>query len=135
MLEISIMPFNKAKHFDFLKELLVSQKAFHISETVTTKNLPKRGYIALLGSQPIAAGFLRLLEPCYGQIDCMASNALYGAAIRHKGVSLVVSSLLQTAKDLKLQGIMAISRDEGILKRAADLDFIVIPQTVLVKEL
>jgi hypothetical protein len=132
-LEINLLAF-KHCHLSLLKELLTSQKS-HLHDIVTMKTLPKIGYIALLGDHPIAAGFLRKVEPCYAQIDTLASNANFGSKIRHQGITLVVNSLMEDAKRLKLEGIIAFTGDSGVLKRAGDQGFHVIPQTIIVKRL
>jgi hypothetical protein len=95
------------------------------------KTLPRIGYIATVGKQPIAAGFLRRVEPCYAQLDTLVSNALFGSAIRHEGVKKVVESLIMEAKRLKLQGIIAHTQDKGTLVRAEALGFHVVPQTII----
>jgi hypothetical protein len=118
-----------------LLEMLESQEALHISQTITSKNLPKIGFIAFFGSQPVAAGFLRKLEPTYCQIDTLVSMGLLGSLIRHQGVTGVVAALLDEAKRLKLDGIMAITTDSSVLKRAKELGFTIFPQSIIVKSL
>jgi hypothetical protein len=126
---IHIIPF-KFKHLQALIDLHASQQsptATHIS----MKTLPKVGYIAYLGNQPIAAGFLRRVEPCYAQIDTLVSNAHFGSKIRHEGISQVVDALIIDAKALKLKGLIAHTLDTGTITRAKSLGFHVVPQTIL----
>ena len=99
--------------------------------TIDYKTLPKIGYIATLGKEPIAVGFLRRVEPCYAQLDTLVSNAHFGSKIRHNGVSKVVDSLIREAKHLKLQGLIAHTEDKGTLVRAEELGFHVVPQTII----
>lgn len=99
---------------------------------LTMKALPKVGYIALMNNQPIAAGFLRRLEGGYGQLDTLVSNPYFGSQVRHEGVKRVVDMLLQSAKDLKLHGLISYTNDSGILLRAKDLGFTEIDQKVIV---
>lgn len=127
------MPF-KHKHLPDLKQMLISQQYANLS-LITTRTLPKVGYIAYLNDQPIAAGFLRRLEPCYAQIDTLCSNAYFGSLIRHEGISKVVEALLQSAKDLKLEGIIALTEDEGVKKRALALGFHTINQILIGKKI
>lgn len=129
MAETSIVPF-KFKYLPFLLEMHQSQGYDSIS-AINMRTLPKIGFIALMGDQPIAAGFLRRLEPCYAQLDTLVSNAYFGSQIRHQGVSLVVDELIKEAKRLKLEGILALTQDAGVLKRAADLGFHVVDQSVI----
>lgn len=99
--------------------------------SINMRTLPKTGFIALMGDQPIAAGFLRRLEPCYAQLDTLVSNAYFGSQIRHQGISLVVDTLIKEAKDLKLEGILALTSDHGTRERAEDLGFHVVDQFVI----
>lgn len=110
--------------------MLTSQKYEGICN-ITMRTLPKIGYIATLNDQPVAAGFLRRLEPCFAQIDTLTSNAYFGSKIRHEGIKLVVDTLIEEAKSLKLQGIISHTADEGILQRAKDLGFHVVPQIII----
>ena len=100
-------------------------------KSVNMKNLPKIGYIALLNDQPVAAGFLRKLEPCYAHLDTLTSNPYFGSQIRHEGIKVVVDSLIQDAKRLKLEGIIATTKDKGTLERALSIGFHVVDQIVI----
>lgn len=130
---MDLIPF-KFKHLDALKEIHNSQNFAHTA-LIEMKTLPKIGYIAMLNDQPIAAGFLRRLEPNFAQLDTLASNAYFGSQIRHQGISLVVDALLQDAKRLKLEGIVAMTADDGILKRAEALGFHIVNQKLIAKKL
>ena len=126
---MTILPF-KFKHLPLLHELLSSQSYIGISN-ITMKTLPKTGYIVLLNNQPVAAGFLRRVEPCFAQFDTFATSSYFGSQIRHKAINLVIDSLLHDAKTLKLHGIIAFTEDSGILTRAKDMGFHVVNQTLL----
>lgn len=95
------------------------------------KTLPKIGYIALLDKNPIAAGFLRRVEGGYAQIDGLTSNASFGGLVRHEGINKVVTALITDAKDLKLNGILAMTKDNGVIDRAKKLGFKVIEENVI----
>lgn len=95
------------------------------------KTLPKIGYIVLLNKQPIAAGFLRRVEPTFAQIDTLCSNAYFGSQIRHIGITKVVDALISDAKSLKLDGILALTEDEGTINRALSLGFHIVDQKVI----
>lgn len=123
------MPF-KAKHLPALLEMLKSQDYQGLTD-IEMKTLPKCGYIAFLKNQPIAAGFLRRVEPSFAQLDTFATNAYFGSIIRHKGLVLVVDALLADAKQMKLTGVLAFTGDEGIEKRAKDIGFHVVDQVIL----
>lgn len=127
--DINITPF-KFQYYSKLIDMLESQNYPNVS-AIQMRTLPKIGYIALLNGQPIAAGFLRKVEPCYAQIDTLVSNKHFGGIIRHEGIKKVVDSLLQDAKSLKLEGIIAHTSDDGVLKRALELGFHTIDQKII----
>ena len=129
--ELNIQPF-KFKHYKDLISLLESNNYPDV-HNITYKTLPKVGNITYLGKQPIACGFLRRLEPCFAQIDTLTSNKFFGSEIRHLGIDMVVNALIEDAKRLKLQGIVAHTGDDGILKRAQTMGFRILPQTIIVK--
>lgn len=129
-LELSVVPF-KHVYFDDLIDLHKSNNYLQIAE-IKTKTLPRIGYIAYLGQQPIAAGFLRRVEGGFGQIDTLVSNAHFGSQIRHNAIDKVVSSLLDDAKVLGLEGIIAFTSDTGVLKRAEAMGFHVLESQKLI---
>lgn len=98
---------------------------------LSKETLPKIGFIANQ-EHSVAIGFLRLVEGGFAQIDTLVSNAHLSSDIRHLGISMVIDKLIESAKDLKLKGIIATSLDKGIIKRAEDIGFRVIPQTLIV---
>lgn len=124
------MPFKHA-YLNDLIELHKSNNYLHISE-IRMKTLPKIGYIAFFGDTAIAAGFLRRVEGGYGQIDTLVSNAYFGSQIRHLAIDKVVSSLLDDAKVLALEGIIAFTADLGVLKRAEAIGFHVLESQKLI---
>lgn len=117
--DVQVVPF-KFKHYQQLLDMHASQKS-PLTQVLTYRTLPKIGFIAFLGDQPIAAGFLRRLEPCYAQLDTLVSSAHFGSSVRNAGVSLVVDALIEQAKQLKLEGIIALTKDKSILMRAEGL--------------
>ena len=124
----------KFKHLRLLHDMLESQKYIGICD-ITMKTLPKIGYITMLNEQPVAAGFLRRVEPCFAQIDTLVSSAYFGSKIRHEGITLVVNNLLLDGRSLKLKGVLAFTSDNGILNRAKELGFHEVNQTIIAKEL
>jgi hypothetical protein len=129
--DIEVIPF-KFTHLPLLLEMLEDHNT-PWSSKVSMKSLPKIGYIALLNKQPVAAGFLRRVE-CdeVAQIDCLTSNPWFGSIIRHAGVTDVVNRLIDDAKLLKLQGIIAFTKDSGVLTRAKELGFNLIDESLIV---
>lgn len=131
--EISITPF-RYKYLQALKNLLESNGSPD-AETVSMKNLPKTGYIAMMGGYPVAAGFLRRVEGGYGQIDTLTTNKTYGAIVRHAGILKVVESLLEDANTLKLQGIIAITTEPTVIERSKAYGFKTLTHVVIAKAL
>lgn len=129
MSKLEIYPF-RFKHLKHLHELLESNQYEGVS-LITMRTLPKLGYIIFLDKTPIAAGFLRRLEPCFAQIDTLCSNKYFGSLIRHTGVEMIVDTLIADAKRLKLEGLICHTKDAGVLKRAESLGFHVIPETII----
>ncbi len=129
MEELSIVPF-RYKLLPALHDMLQSQNYQGISD-INMNTIPKIGYMVLMNGHPIAAGFLRKLEGGLAHLDGLTSNAYFGSVIRHKAIELVVDTLIKEAKLLKLKGIIATTKDDGILKRAISLGFHVVPDTVI----
>ena len=117
-----------------LIEMLESQK-YHDIKSISMKSLPKIGFIACLGNQPIAAGFLRRVEGNIAQLDGLTSNAHFHGMIRHDGINLVVDALIEEAKRLKLDGIIATTSDLSIVARSKILGFHEVPQTIIALKL
>lgn len=128
-IEISIVPF-KYKHYDMLIDMLTAQKYKGISY-ITFKSLPKIGYIALRKGTPVAAGFLRRLEGNMAHFDGLTTNPFLGSIIRNQGISSIVNTLINEAKSIGLDGIVATTNDESVLKRAESLGFTLVPQKII----
>lgn len=102
---------------------------------ITMKTLPKIGYIAFYNKVPVAAGFLARVEPNMGMLDSFTSNPYLGSQIRHEALKLVIDTLIDDAKRMKLKRIIAMSKDSGILNRALELGFVHIPYQFTIKQL
>lgn len=113
-----------------LLEMLESREYMGINE-VTMKTLPKIGFMALMNNKPVAAGFLRRVEGGYAQLDGLTSNPYFGSIVRNEGITKVVDQLIYTGKQLKLHGFIAFTSDKGVLKRAADLGFQSVEQSII----
>jgi hypothetical protein len=111
---------------------MLCSQAFPNISNVNMKTLPRIGYIAMLGKSPVAAGFLRRVEGGYAQLDGLCSNAYLGSLVRNEGITMVVAALIQESKDLKLHGIIAFTRDDSVLKRAAALGFQIQTDTLII---
>lgn len=115
-----------------LMEMLENREYMEIN-SITMKNLPKIGHIALLsGKKPIAAGFLRRVEGGYAQLDGLVSNPHFGSIIRNQGITEVVNNLIRDAKALKLNGIIAFTADKSVILRAEAIGFHNVNQSMIV---
>jgi hypothetical protein len=123
---------------EFQLDFIDIVKGMHLSQnspsafTLHPDTLPKIGYIASDSALHIAAGFLRIVEGGYAQIDSLVSNADAPAEMRNKGINLVVDSLINKAKELKLKGIISFTSDKSVVLRAVDIGFHVSNQVVIV---
>ena len=106
--QIKILEF-KFKHYDLLLSMLNDRKTEWIQE-ISYKTLPKIGYIAMFGKQPIAAGFLRKLEGGYARLDTFVTSPHFGNKIRNNALNLIVDELLRNAEELELLGVMAVTK-------------------------
>jgi hypothetical protein len=75
-----------------------------------------------------AMGFLRKIEGGYAMIDTLVSNAKLSANTRHEAMSLLTKELVDTAKRLKLKGIISLTSAKDVISRAEDMGFKVINQ-------
>lgn len=119
---IRIIPF-KFKHYNDLVYLLKC-RGFEQVSAITYKSLPKTGYIAYFGKTAIAAGFIRRIEPNMCMFDSFTSNPFMGSQLRNNALTLIINNLLEDAKRLKLQSIMAFTHDPGIKNRIEELKFL-----------
>lgn len=120
--ELEVIPF-KFKHYPLLMEMLKDREYPEINRIVY-RELPKIGYICLLGKQPVAAGFLRRVEGnVLAIMDTFASNPYFGSIIRHQGLNKIVDALIEDAKTLKLKGVMAFTVHKDILLRTEAIGF------------
>lgn len=127
--DVTIYPF-KFKHLHHLIELLHSNNYQGISD-ISMRTLPKVGFIVFSGKAPLAAGFLRRLEPCYAQIDTLTSNKFLGSMLRNQGITMIVDELISEAKRLKLEGLICHTSHQDVLKRAESLGFHTVEQKII----
>lgn len=110
---------------------MLSSNSYEGISNITKKTLPKIGFIVFLDKTPIAAGFLRRLEPCYAQIDTLVSNKYLGALVRHEGITKIVDALIAEARVLKLEGIIAHTDRLDIIQRAKEIGFHQVQQQII----
>ena len=127
--QIRLYPFKINKHMKLLQEMLESNS---YKDDIQNSYIPKIGYICLLGDQPLAAGFLRRVEcDVVAQIDGLTSNKAFGSILRHQAIDMIVDQLIIEAKALEIQGLMAFTHDEGVLKRAKNRGFNILGEKLI----
>lgn len=108
--------------------LLQSQNYKGFTDLTT---LPELGFVVFHNDIPVCCAFLRKVEGGYAQIDTMVSNAKVCPVIRNYCLDIIVDELIRAAKYLKLDGILALTADKSVLKRAEVAGFHVVPETVI----
>jgi len=95
-------------------------------------DIPAIGVIAFTEHIPVAACFLRSVEPNFGMIDGLITNPEMPSDLRHKAIDGCVKAIIKKAKDFKMKQIMATTIDQGVLDRSKSHGFIKIPDTMIV---
>ena len=117
---ITVSQYNHSEHFVYLQALHDSWGAF-FGETEET--LPKLGYIASEGSIVVAICFLRKMEGGFAMIDTLVSNKDLASEFRHLGVQAVVDAVIAAARNQGIKGLICLTSDEGVFKRAMGMGF------------
>lgn len=129
-MSIQVFKFNPSDMQDLLD--MHRSQGYHSLELINLDTLPEVGFIAKNhNNQPIAAGFLRKLEGGFAQIDTLVSNANCSGSERNDGIDAVVQSLISTGKQLGLLGLVAFTKDLGILSRAGAMGFTTLEDKVI----
>lgn len=128
---VKVEPFKK-KH---LEGVQMMHLAHHYASMylITMEELPKIGFVvhATNDNDYAAAGFLRMVEGGYCQIDTVVSNPNLSNDIRHLALQLLQKTLIDKAKSLKLKAIICFTADKGVFKRAEDTGFQVLDHRVV----
>lgn len=120
----------RPEFFEALKAMLKKQGS-NLLPDVTEKSLPEIGFVALLKSEPVAMGFLRRIEGGYAQIDTLVTNPEFGPIDRSVSIMMVYGKILDSAKKLKIPGLIVITENDSVINRALDCGFKKIKQTLL----
>lgn len=128
---ITIRPYNN----DYYESLIQLHESNDSTLGETPETLPQIGYIATEGANVVAIGFLRRVEGNMALLDTLVTNAECSSEMRHIGISAVVDALISMAKQLELRYFMAFTVDDGIIKRAFDLGFVITNQRLIVLHL
>lgn len=99
------------------------------------RELPEIGYLALNGSEYVAAGFLRKAEGNYGIADGFVTNPEINGTLRNEGLDEVLKQIISKAKQLRLKVIIAWTKDFNTLSRAKRHGFEEIPNAAMALDL
>jgi hypothetical protein len=123
----------KEKHFPVLLDMHLAQHS-KTYDFLDLDTLPKIGFIVYSDTEYhyVAAGFLRLVEGGFAQIDTLVTNPNLVGDVRNEGLTLLVDTLIKTAKDMELKGIYSMTTDSSIIDRAMKLGFFVSNHVVIV---
>lgn len=124
---LEIYPFKKVDIFEVSRLFeLQNSTEFH------GKSIPEIGFIVRNSDgMAIAAGFLRRVEGNIAQIDSYVTNPQASAEDRHNAIDLLTQTLMTTARNLSLSGLIVITQVQSIADRALKLGFKVNTHVVL----
>lgn len=113
-------PFDISTDYDTMLAWLKARDAY-----LPPKNeVPEHGVVACLRGEAIAIGFIRSVEGGYGQIDGYVTNPTAPADLRDSALECLTPQLIEKAKELKLKGLMATTRDRNTLVRSLRHGFV-----------
>ena len=129
---VNITEFNPKKHFEVLKDMHLAQHSKSY-DYIILETLPKIGYMVYSDTEYhyVAAGFLRMIEGGFCQIDTLVTNPNLTGDIRNAGLELVVDTLIEKAEALDLQGIVSYTTDNSVISRALGLGFKLLDHKVI----
>lgn len=128
---MEIRNFNPDKHIAVINSWLIDRK----HPIILKEETPRIGFLAYIEDTPIACAFLRRVEGGFGQIDGLATNPHADCHLRNMAINGTITLLLNTAKSLKLKGLMVMTIDQSIVKRAEELGFVTTTSRLLIKDL
>lgn len=125
---MDVIAFNRDNHLELVSEWL---KARGMNEMLA-QEVPQFGFICFNEHEPICAGFLRKVEGGYMFMDSLITNPIAAPHLRNKAINLVVTELIELAKDLKITKILAYSTDSNTLERSKKYGFRALPENVVI---
>jgi hypothetical protein len=89
--------------------------------------VPETGFVVVDDIIPVAIGFLRKVEGNMAMIDGVCTDPKAKAHVRHVALNLLTSRLIETAKAMKLIGLVAFVADPNTLERGEFFGFKILP--------
>lgn len=93
--------------------------------------VPSYGVIATQCGKLVCAGFLRSVEGNFGMIDGLITDPSSSSAERHEAINLVVSSLIEAAKEFRMSVVMAFTIDDTVMARSGLYKFESMPHKLM----
>lgn len=126
-----IEKFNINSHMDDLGAWLKAR-----NQRVPLHNeMPALGFVVRSSDHAVAMGFIRRVEGGFGQLDGLCTNPHAPAKDRNDAIDLVVSKLLQSARELEIKGLVSTSIDKNTLERSLKHGFTQQPHSVIAIDL
>ncbi len=111
---MEVVEYKKETHLTYIKDWL----AYRGMDLELANDIPRIGYIVYGNLEPIAAGFLRLVEADYLILDSLITNPNASGKTRNDAIDMVVDALITRAKLLGKLKIIANSIDANTLERS-----------------
>jgi len=86
-------------------------------------DIPLEGFVVSDDTFRIAMGFLRKIERKTAMIDALCTNPLADPKSRDAAIDLLVSKLINRAKELNISAIISFSKDKNTLIRSEKFGF------------
>ncbi len=102
---------------------------------ISSKDVPLIGFIAHHNWEPIAIGFLRLIEGRNAIFDFIVTNPEALSSYRDLALNLIAEEIIKAAKRRKILRIIAYSVDASTLKRSLRHGFVQLPHTLIALDL
>ena len=94
-------------------------------------DIPKLGLIAYKDEVPVVLGFLREVEGGYAMMDSLITNPSIAPEIRNDMIDLLVTELIELAKQNKFKSIIAVSVDKNTIIRSQKHGFILLDHKLI----
>lgn len=127
---MNVVPFNR-QHFAHIYKWLEARDA-HFTPV---DRVPGIGFMCYYNHKPAAAGFIRLVEGGYGQLEGLVSNPEFLPGTRSKAIDTLVERIIAEAKALQLISLIAFTGDKNTLERSSRHGFVQLPQTLIAVDL
>jgi N-acetylglutamate synthase-like GNAT family acetyltransferase len=125
---IKVREFNKKDHLFILKDIN-RWLSFYKQSPLDESDLPETGAIAFSQAEEedpglfVAAAFIRKCEGNIGLMDSMIVHPHFLGSDRSKALDMLTKQLIEIAKELKINRLLAITTNRNTLVRAKSFGF------------